>query len=115
MKLKEAYLKLKDEFSPIEISNIKDINQDGLYLSFLGLQNQATTKDIASFALVFAANTLCKDNYKPLDDLEVLRKKVFNLGAKEGKNYFKALKGASFEGATLYMYAFIVDIEIEAY
>lgn len=112
MTLKKAYEFLKHTFDTKDIPSLQEIRQEGTYIHFLGVKNVSPLKDVASFAVVLAAQSLERDNFKALDKLANMRKTVADMELKTGKSTFKEIKSASFEGQSLYMYALMFDIEI---
>ncbi len=112
MKLKQAYEQLEQMFNALEIPTLQDIRQEGVYINFLGLTSESQLKDRASFAIILAANSLNKDNTGAMDKLSSMRKSIKEYELGYGVRYFKELKQASFAGSTLYLYAFILEIEV---
>jgi hypothetical protein len=109
-----AYELLKSEFSEaIVISAITQINQNGVYLYFDGMSSVSSTKDKASFVVVVAGNSLTGNANSALTLVADIRERLFKLGIKEAKNYFKGVKAAQFEGSTLFLYAVLLEIDIE--
>lgn len=114
MDIIEKYNELQATFSEaIVVSGISQIRQNGVYLYFDGTNNVNTTKDNASFAIIVAGNSLAGRADSALSLVADIRKRVFAFGAKYGKNYFKGVKAAQFEGSTLFLYAVLLEIEID--
>lgn len=112
--INEAHSTLKAHFSEaIEIASLQDIEQNGLYIYFDGMSNITTAKDKASFAIVVASNSLTGNTNSALLLVADVRDRLFRLSIKEGKNYFKGVKAAQFEGNTLFLYAVLLEIDIE--
>lgn len=115
MRLREAIEKIKEIFpKAICINGVETIKQNGLYLVFDGCDVVSPAIDLAKFALVLAANSLDSDNFAALRELEQIRTELFRFGARYGESYYKQIRAAKFEGSTLYLYAVIFEIEIDA-
>lgn len=115
MLLKEVLEEIKTKFpDAISINSIESINQNGLYLLFDGCENINPKKDNAKFALVLAANSLEADNFAAIEEIQTIRTELFKYGVQKGQSYYKQIKSAKFEGSTLYLYAIIFEIEIDA-
>lgn len=114
MKLYEAFEMLKEAFpKAIETSHPEKINQRGLYLYFDGVTPSAPAVDNAHFVLLLAGVTLSsRSDDGIVEELQTIRKEVFELGIKERKNFFRGIKAAVFEGDKLFMYAIKLEIEV---
>jgi len=105
--LKEAFPKA------IEVSHPETINQKGLYLYFDGTTPSNASKDNAHFVLLLAGVTLSsRGDDSIIKELQVVRKKVFDLSVKEQTSFFRGIKAAVFEGDKLFMYAVKLEIEV---
>ncbi len=113
MKLKQAYELLEQMFDAIPAPTLEDIRQEGVYINFLGIKNKKPLKDVASFAVVLSANSLNKDSAGAIDKISIMRKAILDYELSKGVKYFKELKSATFPNNTLYLYAFIFEIEVK--
>lgn len=114
MKLTDAFKDIGEMFpDAIVISHPDKINQKGLYLYFDGVSPASPSLDVAHFVLLLAGVTLSnRGDDAIVTRLMEIRKKLFELGTKERKNYFKGIKAAVFEGDKLFMYAIQINIEV---
>lgn len=114
MRLDTAFDMLKEAFpKAYEVSHPEKVNQKGLYLYFDGVTPSDPCKDAAHFVLLLAGVTLSnKGDDCIIKELQAIRKKVFELGVKEQKNFFRGVKAAVFEGDKLFMYAIKLEIEV---
>lgn len=112
MKLKEIYEFLSASFKAIEVPTLGDIKQNGTFINFLGTKNISPLKDVASFAIVIASNTLTNDTTGALVRCDSLREKIREISLARGESVFKELKSVSFANSTLYLYAFVLEFKV---
>lgn len=94
------------------ISNLEHIKQNGLYLYFDGVLENNTSTDKARFMVLVAGNSLSGDA-GAISELKIIRKSIFDISVGAGKNCFKGIKAASFEGSSMFIYAISIEIEVK--
>lgn len=94
MSLRELASCLVNEFGLISIGEYSQIDQNGNYLMFDGLSRLNDSTDTANFSIVVAHNSLNGDTSSLLEELDELRKKLFDFGAARAERITADVKTA---------------------
>lgn len=102
MTLMQAVDFLIKEFELLALPDYQNVNQNGQFLIFDGLNKLTDRTDEASFSIVLAANSLNKDDTGLMELIWRIRQKVFSLRAEDPHLISLERVKTAFIGGALY-------------
>lgn len=101
---------LESEFGLMPIASYGDINQNGQFLAFKGLENVKPNIRVLKFSIIIVANTLMRDKNSLLLIIEELESNLFKKSSKDKQVWLKNITSGFI---TQSLYAYSLNLEIE--
>lgn len=101
---------LQTEFKLTPIASYNEINQNGTYLIFRGLQAKEPNINAYDFSIIVVANSLMRDKDSLLPIIEDLEQKLFLKSAEVKQIWLKSIT-SGFINSSLYAYSLNLTIE----